>query len=706
VGTEYVDASGSAMVRRELSCVRIAAFAVLMALLASASRAESASIRQLVEVVDFSGLSVSPDGRLVAFRTEQPSIERNTIQTVWYVQPVGGTSPPRRLADGGEPLLDTVGQPEGETAVWSPDGRWIYYRAMLDGRIDVWRAAVDASRTEPLTSDPANVRSFSLNADGSVLSYSVGAPREAVVHAEGTEHDRGIHVDRSVPLGDALFRSGYHEGRLATQRLLDNELERFPLMADAPPSWRSIDLSTGKRSESAAGDASSRTLSSSDLSSSLVGVRKVIEEREAGRIALLIDKGEARGRAISTLAVLRGRKDARPVECAHLSCAERPITEIAWRPGSDEVVFTVSDPDIVLRQAVFRWNVASGAVTPVVKLDGQIGGGGRWNPGACAVSSDALACVVAEPGVPPRLERVDLEDGQRKVLFEPNATLAQTMAESAPIERLAWSDPSGTRFVGRYYPPASSTVGPSPLFVVYYRCSGFLRGGVGDEWPLATLAAHGVAALCIDAAPDRSDAIERFEDGRVAIASAVDLLASRGEIDPHRIGVGGLSAGAEVALWTATQSRSVHAVSMATPVIAPSFYLLMSPWEDVFLSRLGRYWQLGAPDETPERWNRIAPPTDPRRLNAPVLMQLAEQEYRYALDYAVPWIRGNVADVYVFPHEKHLKFQPRHKLAVYERNLDWFRFWLQGVEDPDPLKAPQYARWRQMREHFPNQGAP
>ena len=156
---------------------------------------------------------------------------------------------------------------------------------------------------------------------------------------------------------------------------------------------------------------------------------------------------------------------------------------------------------------------------------------------------------------------------------------------------------------------------------------------------LARMERRGIAALCIDAAPDRADAIERFEEGRMAIASAVDLLASRGEIDPHRVGVGGLSAGAEVALWTATQSRTVHAVSIATPVIAPSFYLLMSPWEEVFRSRLDRYWQLGAPDETPVRWNRIVPPTDPRRLNAPVLMQLAEQEYRYALDYAVPWIR-------------------------------------------------------------------
>jgi hypothetical protein len=44
-----------------------------------------------------------------------------------------------------------------------------------------------------------------------------------------------------------------------------------------------------------------------------------------------------------------------------------------------------------------------------------------------------------------------------------------------------------------------------------------------------------------------------------------------------------------------------------------------------------------------------------------------------------------------------IKFQPRHKLAAHERNLDRFRFWLQGYEAPDPAKAAQYARWRLVR---------
>jgi hypothetical protein len=52
----------------------------------------------------------------------------------------------------------------------------------------------------------------------------------------------------------------------------------------------------------------------------------------------------------------------------------------------------------------------------------------------------------------------------------------------------------------------------------------------------------------------------------------------------------------------------------------------------------------------------------------------------------------------VFPDEHHIKFQPKHKLAVYERNVDWFRFWLQGYEDPSPEKVGEYRIWREMRD--------
>ena len=141
------------------------------------------------------------------------------------------------------------------------------------------------------------------------------------------------------------------------------------------------------------------------------------------------------------------------------------------------------------------------------------------------------------------------------------------------------------------------------------------------------------------------------------------------------------------------------------------YYLLGSNIGDQFVSLLRSNWQLGNPDVTPKQWQQISPTLNLGKIDAPILMQFSEQEYMHGLDYAIPLMRSNQADLYVFPHEPHNKFQPRQKLAVYERNLDWFRFWLLDMEDPSPEKAQQYAHWRSMRssmreKHAVQQGMP
>jgi len=76
-------------------------------------------------------------------------------------------------------------------------------------------------------------------------------------------------------------------------------------------------------------------------------------------------------------------------------------------------------------------------------------------------------------------------------------------------------------------------------------------------------------------------------------------------------------------------------------------------------------------------------------------MQMPEQEYRLNMElYSRLTETGKAAELYAFPDEPHIKTQPRHKLAVYQRNLDWFRYWLQAYVDPDPAKADQYRRWQ------------
>jgi dipeptidyl aminopeptidase/acylaminoacyl peptidase len=434
---------------------------------------------------------------------------------------------------------------------------------------------------------------------------------------------------------------------------------------------------------------------------------KVARNALDGRIAVLIPGKKKKGRLTSRyveLAVLRDRRASHLVRCRAELCRRRNITSIQWRPGSDEVLFTVTNYDRA--QSIYGWNVATGAVRVIVLSSGLVSGSQRYWDIPCAVSSDTLVCVAAEADHPPRLEAIDVESGHRRVLFEPNKKLEADIAVTVPAKLIRWKDARGREFTGQLFEAHGVHAGhPPPLFVTFYTCDGFLRGGLGDEWPLATLAEDGISALCINAIPAelRLDVVPNYDQGRAAVDSVVRLLAAEGRIDRTRVGMGGLSYGSEVTLWTLAHSDVVTAASVSGISVTPTYYLFNS-LRDAFRSTLRKGWQLGAPDETPRRWREISPAYQLAGIRAPILFQLPEQEYRMTLDYALPLVRRKQADIYVFPDETHIKFQPRHKLAVYERNVDWFRFWLQGYEDSNPDKARQYRIWRRMKSTAAREG--
>ena len=693
---------------------KIVISAGVLLVFAGSVHAGTISPRRLLEVADLTGSVISPDGGSVAFRLEQASVVRNTFDVFWYVQATDGKSPPRRIADGGVLLHDSAGGSVPGHAVWSPDGRWIYYRALVAGQLAVWRAAIDGSGAERVTHDPADVRDFALSADGKTLKYSVGATRDAVIAAEQAEYDQGIHIDDTVPVGQGgLFRSGNIDGRLETQRFRSGapSWERVQLLTGVLDQWKAVNLETGKARNLPSSERPPQPPTASDLSNDMrkaLGMRtlesstpwKVAVDADTGRMALLTRTGNGKGLEREPdvqLAMVPKVGSSRTIKCQVELCTDKAISSIQWRPHSDEVLFTVTDRHEGQAQSIYRWNVQTDAVYPVTQSVGMLNGGGRYQSGGCGVSSGALVCVTAEASRPPRLERVDLTTGERQVLFDPNAALALDMAKTTPSRLLRWTDAKGQEFTGQFFPARRTGDGPSPLFVNYYDCRGFLRGGLGDEWPFASLAEDGISALCINQAPYRLDAAERYGRGLSAVKSVIDLLASKGEIDRTKVGMGGLSFGTEVTLWTVMKSDLLAAASVTSPVMSRNYYLFGSMKGDGFFKPLKEFWQLGALDETSERWRLLSPVANLDKIKAPILMQMPEQEYVVALDYAIPLIREHRADLYVFPNEPHQKFQPRHKLAAYERNIDWFRFWLQGYEDPDPAKRKEYKHWRVMK---------
>ncbi len=61
-------------------------------------------------------------------------------------------------------------------------------------------------------------------------------------------------------------------------------------------------------------------------------------------------------------------------------------------------------------------------------------------------------------------------------------------------------------------------------------------------------------------------------------------------------------------------------------------------------------------------------------------------------------LEGKAIEMHVFPDDTHALIQPIHMLVNFERQIDWFKFWLKHEEDTTPSKRAQYDRWNRLRE--------
>lgn len=622
-------------------------------LLAAASPAlAQTSPRELVEMTDISGLAASPDGRWLLYRRERPSTVSGRIETGWYIVASDGASPPRYVGDGGPASWNGTGLVEPGAAQWAPNSERFYIRATIGGATGLWEGRLDGS-FEPYLIGDADIERFAVSAKGALI-YETGPSRAAIERAEEAERDNGILVNGRVDLAQTLFRGAMIAGRPASQRLNGDWFDREALLAKVPRLAQARLLATG-------GDR----LATPDEAEMLTPRQPKLPK--AAELA-------AAAQGICTKA-----------ERCDSDSGIRIWTHIALGDGR----FALVTRDRRIRNNALLWDSVTG-LRPLITSDGLLGGGGENAP--CAATREALFCVAESAATPPHLLRIGLADSATQILDQPNQ---RPDRDDLLTEAIEWRV-GGSRASGWLVRP--KIPGRLPLFVTYYRCAGYLRGGLGNEWPLRALARSGIAALCINQLPTSGAVGEaRYKLGLAAVRAAIAELDRRGIVDPERVGMGGLSFGSEVAMWTATHSKLLKAVSIASVQAEPAYYWFNAgAGRDFFRQNLEKVWGLGPPDTDIADWRRRSPSLQVDRINAPVLMQLPEQEARQSPELQARLTAAGKGELHVFPFAPHIKVEPRQKHSVYKRNLDWFRYWLQGHIDPDPGKADQYARWARL----------
>jgi len=337
---------------------------------------------------------------------------------------------------------------------------------------------------------------------------------------------------------------------------------------------------------------------------------------------------------------------------------------------------------------VYREEAGLSAPSP----DSKISGDGHW-----------LVVVRSTNTSPDELLRIDLQTGRATLLASPNEKFKK---RPAAIVRFVPIDCCGGELYGRLYLPRDFTSGKKyPLVFTNYISTPGFYASVGDELPTMVLVEHGIAVFALHSKGaniiskngDFRFEIERVARPLLAMEWVRNELAKEGVVDPERCAISGVSYGAEIAMYAYWKSKIFRAVSVATASWEPMNYFLGGINFSHFLDSLG--FSLPEGEDSYSKWKQLSASLNPRADLPPLLIQSSDQEQYFGNIEA--WVgierRGLAAEWLVYPNEGHVKRSPANRWWVYQRNLDWFRFWLKNEEDPDPAKTGQYARWRRMR---------
>jgi dipeptidyl aminopeptidase/acylaminoacyl peptidase len=670
----------------------------------------------LIEMHNLTGVSLSPRGDFVAVRVDQARLDSNTEEMSWYVVPTKG-GPSLRVGSAGEPNWTFMGvarnslDPLWYKAQWSPDERWILYLALHNGQVQLWRGRRDGMAEERLTDAPADIERFAVAEDGVRIFFVVGATRQAIQAAEEASLAQGT-VFR--PSGFSMFGVGRTipiNGRLSVGRFDPRKSDMVTLLDDAPRTVWVLDLKT--RRSYPAGRKEQAEFARLDAPTALVGHPDALSVKpspNAGRVAWL-DPDRPAGASVSDqpapVSYQLAWTDAAgsgATTCPAPECTGR-IRELWWSADGRQIYFW-RDEGLNFR-ALYAVDPVHSSVRTILRTDEFLTGRGseyeRWAP--CPIAGDLAICITERTARPPRLEALDLRSRDRKLLLDPNPQLGSSRLSET--RRLDITDRYGDRSFGYLVMPLNPDVGgPYPLIITTYRCPGFARGAGGNEQPVHAFAAQGFAVLCFDR-PNQADSTSagsagiEFRDTNMVLASleaAIDELIAQGIVDPKRIGLTGLSNGAQNTVFAISHSPRFAAASIAADGVDPILYDLdgggesFKPFERLFgLPRLSEPGAMQA-------WQKFSAALTADQIHAPLLMQSAQLEQPGAMElYTRLSDLKKPVEAIVYADEFHQKYQPRHRLAVYERNLDWFNFWLRGIEDPDPAKTAQYERWHVLR---------
>jgi dipeptidyl aminopeptidase/acylaminoacyl peptidase len=638
----------------------------------------------LLEIRDEKGTSISPDGKYVAFVVGQAVYETNSYRSGLCIIGTTPGSAPVCLGTAGVPSQDSINQWLPDPPQWSPDSKYITRLAKMEkaARWQVWRWGLNGDQPIQITHVPGNVHSYHWAPDGDKISVTFEKPRDPTeiqrLFEDGILYDVGFDAARGRPVVSEVLAAKPQE----TETWIHN-------------------VATGEERKQTEAEANSVGSWVSDIGEAYFDRRTLVGHHlldakvspDGHRVAYRI-LDDSPGTKVLYKLFSKSVRGGTPVDVAP---GVYLVADYWWAVDSGRIYFTQ--------------NVGDGRPDKLMVVPAEGG-----SPMQVFGSSDSLysctpdksfqymACAGESRATPSQVVLVDIAAGTVRTLVDLNPEFKNLKLGS--ITRLDGVNRYGDSWWADLVKPLNYEPSKKyPLIVTTYRTREFSRGASGDENPIHVYAAHGFAVLSFDYGRrdydnkpgDFQRYLSWYESVGASIEMAIQEASEMGVADTTRIGLTGYSRGTEIVAYEITHSKLFRAVSGAAGDYSPYFYYMTSRNVQDSFSRDGvGGWPEG---KSKVNWKQLAPDLNAERIDVPVLNNDPDSEFLrdLALYTSLRELRKPV-ELFIYPNELHHVNQPKHRYQIYERNVDWFRFWLKSEESADPAKSEQYDRWHQLRK--------
>jgi dipeptidyl aminopeptidase/acylaminoacyl peptidase len=180
-----------------------------------------------------------------------------------------------------------------------------------------------------------------------------------------------------------------------------------------------------------------------------------------------------------------------------------------------------------------------------------------------------------------------------------------------------------------------------------------------------------------------------------------------GLIDPNRIGIIGFSRTCFYILQALTSSALQFKAASITDGVNHGYL------QYILNIDAGRNSVAHEADETIgaapfgvglQQWLERSPVFQLDKVTTPLeIVATREQILQMWEPYAALRYLHRPVDLTILNSDEHVFTNPGVRLISQGGTVDWFRYWLQGYEDPSPAKSEQYKRWGILRSREQSQ---